>query len=63
MAQPTIAPYGTWKSPITADLIVADSIGLGQVARDGADIYWAEMRPQEKGRYVVVRRTPDGATP
>lgn len=62
MAQPTIAPYGTWTSPITADLIVADSIGLGQVVRDGADIYWAEMRPQEKGRYVVVRRTPDSAT-
>ena len=62
MAQPTIAPYGTWKSPITADLIVADSIGLGQVVRDGADIYWAEMRPMEKGRYVVVRRTPDGQT-
>lgn len=62
MIHPTTAPYGTWKSPITADLIVAESIGLGQVMRDGADIYWAEMRPQEKGRYVVVRRTPDGKT-
>ncbi|MBI3958393.1 MAG: prolyl oligopeptidase family serine peptidase, partial [Chloroflexi bacterium] len=60
MAQPTIAPYGTWESPITADLIVAETIGLGQIVRDGADIYWAEMRPQEKGRYVVVRYTPDG---
>lgn len=62
MTQPTTAPYGTWKSPITADLIVGESIGLGQVVRDGSDIYWAEMRPQEKGRYVVVRRTPDGKT-
>lgn len=62
MPKPTIAPYGTWKSPITADLIVAESIGLGQVMRDGVDIYWAEMRPQEKGRYVVVRRTTDGKT-
>ena len=62
MAHPITAPYGTWKSPITADLIVADSIALGQIARDGADIYWSEMRPQEKGRYVVVRRTPDGTT-
>lgn len=60
MTHPTTTPYGTWKSPITADLIVGESIGLGQVMRDGADIYWAEMRPQEKGRYVVVRRTPDG---
>jgi dipeptidyl aminopeptidase/acylaminoacyl peptidase len=56
------APYGSWKSPITADLIVAGSIGLGSVQLDGDDIYWIEMRPAEKGRYVVVRRTPDGQT-
>ena len=62
MAQPIMAAYGTWKSPITADLIVAESIRLGQIERDGADIYWSEMRPQEQGRYVVVRHTPDGQT-
>lgn len=56
------APYGSWKSPITADLIVAKTIGLGQIALDGDDLYWTEMRPTEGGRYVVVRRTPDGAT-
>ncbi len=55
------APYGTWKSPITADLIVANSIRLGEIRLDGNDIYWNELRPQEGGRSVVVRRTPDGA--
>jgi dipeptidyl aminopeptidase/acylaminoacyl peptidase len=60
MAQ--IAPYGSWKSPITSDLIVAGAIELGQIALDGEDIYWSEGRPAEKGRYVVVRRTPDGVT-
>ena len=59
MAGPNIAPYGSWKSPITADLIVADSVGLGEVAIDGDDVYWTEMRPSEGGRYVLVRRTPD----
>jgi dipeptidyl aminopeptidase/acylaminoacyl peptidase len=59
---PTTAPYGSWQSPITADLIVSGSIGLGQVALDGDDIYWVEMRPSEGGRMVVVKRTPDGAT-
>lgn len=54
------APYGAWKSPITSDLIVAGSIGVGSVMLEGDDIYWLEMRPAEKGRYVVVRRTPDG---
>jgi dipeptidyl aminopeptidase/acylaminoacyl peptidase len=57
-----VAPYGSWKSPITSDLIVAGTIGLGQVTLDGGDIYWIESRPQEKGRNVVIRRTPDGET-
>lgn len=54
------SPFGSWKSPITADLIVSESIGLGSIALDGEDVYWVEMRPAEKGRYVIVRRSPDG---
>jgi dipeptidyl aminopeptidase/acylaminoacyl peptidase len=48
------APYGSWRSPITSDLIVAQSIGLSEVRFDGADIYWLESRPHEAGRCVVV---------
>ena len=59
---PTTAPYGSWKSPITSELIVSEAIGLGGIALDGADIYWVEMRPSEGGRRVIVRRTPDGQT-
>ena len=59
---PTIAPYGSWKSPVTADLIVQDSVSLGFIALDGDDVYWSEMRPQEAARNVIVRRTPDGQT-
>lgn len=55
-----IAPFGSWKSPITADLIVAGTIGLGSVALDGKDVYWLEGRPSEGGRNVIVRHTPDG---
>src|SRR5512146_2965004 len=54
------APYGSWKSPITSDLVVAGSIRLGDVCLDGGSVYWGEMRPDEKGRIVVVRRGPDG---
>jgi dipeptidyl aminopeptidase/acylaminoacyl peptidase len=57
---PTVAPYGSWKSPITTDLITGTSISLGQVAVDGETIYWSEGRPTERGRYVVVKRTADG---
>ena len=49
------APYGSWKSPITSDLIVAQTIGLSEIRLDGDDIYWLESRPQEAGRSVVVR--------
>jgi dipeptidyl aminopeptidase/acylaminoacyl peptidase len=60
MTMPQIAPYGSWRSPITADLITSAVIGLGQIAVDGDDIYWSELRPTEAGRTVVVRRSADG---
>jgi dipeptidyl aminopeptidase/acylaminoacyl peptidase len=50
-----IAPYGSWRSPITSELIVAQSISLGDVGIAGGHIYWLEGRPQEQGRTVVVR--------
>ena len=52
--------YGAWKSPITSDLIVAETIGLGGVLVDGEDIYWTESRPSEGGRNVLVRRGTGG---
>ena len=57
---PKIAPYGSWKSPITSDLIVEGSVGLGQTAFDGDDIYWIELRPKERGRNVIVKRSANG---
>ena len=56
-----IAPYGSWTSPVTAELIVADTVGFNGVWLDGGDVYWSEQRPSEGGRNVVVRRTADGA--
>src|SRR2546427_7366581 len=61
MSQGKTAPYGSWKSPITSDLIVKESIGLGQVKMDGDDVYWIEMRPSEGGRQVIVRQATDGS--
>ena len=60
MTASKVAPYGSWKSPITSDLIVSGTIMPGQIALDGEDIYWVERRPAEGGRYVIVRRSPDG---
>ena len=58
----TTAPYGSWKSPITTDLITSTTIGLGQIAVDNDNIYWSELRAWDKGRTVIVRRNPDGET-
>ncbi|QBD80171.1 S9 family peptidase [Ktedonosporobacter rubrisoli] len=60
MHDPQIAPYGSWKSPVTPELIVSDSIGLGQIALDGSQIYWIENRPAEAGRSAIVCRAADG---
>src|SRR5947207_13445634 len=61
LIKPKTRPYGSWKSPITSDVIVAGTIGLGEIALDGEDTYWVESRPSEGGRSVIVRRTPDGS--
>ena len=34
---PTIRPYGTWPSPITAELITGTQVGLASPWLDGAD--------------------------
>ena len=54
-------PFGAWRSPITSDLIVGETIGLGDIVVDGRDIYWIEGRPREGGRNVLARPAPGGA--
>ncbi len=57
--EPVAAPFGSWISPVTADLIVGETIRLGQIGVLGADIFWSEGRPQEQGRNVLVWRSDD----
>jgi dipeptidyl aminopeptidase/acylaminoacyl peptidase len=60
MSKHSSVPYGSWKSPITSDLIVTGSIGLSQPSIDGDDLYWIEIRPTEGGRSVIVRQEASG---
>ena len=56
MPTPVVAPYGSWKSPITTDLLLAGgTVNLSQPWIDGDAVYWIEGRPSEGGRNVVVR--------
>ncbi len=54
------APYGSWKSPITSDLIIAESIGISSPTFHQGELFWLESRPREAGRNVLVRRDSDG---
>ena len=62
MVEKNIAPYGSWRSPITTDLIVSDTLRLGQIALEGQNTYWIEGRASEGGRNVIVQRSADGTT-
>ena len=55
-----VAPFGSWKSPVTADLIAGATIRLGQLAVLDGDVFWNEGRPQEQGRNVLVWCSADG---
>ncbi|HKL29635.1 MAG TPA: S9 family peptidase, partial [Natrialbaceae archaeon] len=55
----SVAKYGTWPSPITAEMVASAGIAFGHVALDGGAVYWREERPTEDGRGVIVRN--DGA--
>ena len=57
----TMAPFGSWKSPITSALLTSSGIGFSEVRFSNGQVYWLESRPDEGGRVVVVRCRPDGA--
>ena len=54
--------FGSWGSPITADVAVAETGSLSDPRIDGGNIYWIEGRPLEKGRNIVVARAAEGTT-
>lgn len=44
------APYGSWKSPITADVVSGGDKRLGGTAVDcNGRLFWLESRPMESG--------------
>jgi dipeptidyl aminopeptidase/acylaminoacyl peptidase len=55
---PTISAYGSWPSPLPANLLAESSLRLGDVRTVGTRVYWLEGRPQEKGRGVVMTQLP-----
>ncbi|HEX9122168.1 MAG TPA: S9 family peptidase [Actinomycetota bacterium] len=58
---PGVAPYGSWRSPIGADLVAKAGVVLYEPWATSDGFYWLELRPDEGGRNVVVRGDPFGS--
>ncbi|HEX5937253.1 MAG TPA: S9 family peptidase [Actinomycetota bacterium] len=53
-----VAPYGSWPSPIGADMVAVASVGMSMTTIDRGVVWWLEGRPAEEGRVVLVRCEP-----
>lgn len=57
----TTAPFGLWPSPISPADAARGARRLGTLLTDGADVFWTEGRPKERGRQVIMRARPGEA--
>lgn len=55
-----VAPYGSWRSTITAGLLTEGRVGLSGPLYDGPDLYWLEARSTEGGRASIWRQDRHG---
>ncbi|MFK8083587.1 MAG: alpha/beta hydrolase family protein [Granulosicoccus sp.] len=51
----TLAPYGSWESPLSAEMLVTGAVGISEVIPDADAVWWAESRPEESGRVALMR--------
>ena len=54
-------PYGTWPSPVDAQMLVSGGVEPRETWAAGGVTWWSESRPAEGGRIALLRRDPDGA--
>jgi dipeptidyl aminopeptidase/acylaminoacyl peptidase len=57
----TEAPYGSWRSPISAASLAQAAVGVADPRGVGGRLYWLESRPDEGGRMVLMTGGPTGA--
>ncbi|HEU0248269.1 MAG TPA: prolyl oligopeptidase family serine peptidase [Gaiellaceae bacterium] len=55
----TVAPYGTWASPITAETVAQAGRLLTMPWLEGGTVWWLEGRPAENGRVVLMKAERD----
>ena len=50
-------PYGSWPSPVDADVAVASAKSYANLLAHQDSLYWLESRPDEGGRSTLIRYT------
>ena len=60
MSQKTVAAYGTWSSPISAEMVAEAGVRLSAPWIEDGVVWWLEGRAAEMGRVVLVRHDRDG---
>ncbi len=57
------APYGSWRSPIDAELVASIGRGHASLYRElqeyAGHVYWIAPRSEEGGRQTILRLSPD----
>src|SRR5699024_4809462 len=59
----TTLPYGSWPSPITAELLATGGTQLGAPRLVGAAVWWTEGISTEGGRQAILRTAGPVAVP
>jgi dipeptidyl aminopeptidase/acylaminoacyl peptidase len=58
-----IAPYGTWKSPISAADVARGGTAVSYPSIAGDEVWWQESRPAEGGRVTIMASASADSTP
>src|SRR5215472_13351599 len=62
-AMTDIAPYGTWKSPISAADVTRGGTAVSYPSITSDEVWWQEGRPAEGGRVTIMASPGAGSTP
>ncbi|MEC7837227.1 MAG: S9 family peptidase [Chloroflexota bacterium] len=52
--------YGSWESEITPQKIIEGGLRFSEIRSNGSEVYFLEGRPEEAGRYVIVKQNSAG---
>jgi dipeptidyl aminopeptidase/acylaminoacyl peptidase len=58
-----LAPYGSWKSPISAADVARGAVAVAFTATAGDEVWWQESRPAEGGRVTIMAAGAGDAAP